>query len=261
MRTQQRTRTLLALSATTFFALALAGCQTAATDATADDSLALESVETAELREGQDAPESGDSLDGAPLQPLELPDWTLNAPADGSDAALAWEALMGPEGEFAALASYQAVLDEYGEVEPYATIMEAEARHADALIRQLDRMGVDTPTENPYLGLIAAPTDLTTAAAAWAEGEVANVELYDQLLAEATDDALIRVFNNLRRASAEQHLPAFEQAAENGGTLDPKEMSGLQMMQPSPGQGDRGGSSPEGGSKRQLGHQQESRLT
>ena len=255
MRTTQKTRTLVALSATTLFALTLAGCQTAATDATTDDSLAFESVEGEETVEGQDAP------DAALPEPLELPDWTLNAPADGSDAALAWEALMGHEGEFAALASYQAVLDEYGEVEPYATIMEAEARHADALIRQLDRMGVDTPTENPYLGLIAAPADLTTAAATWAEGEVANVELYDRLLAEATDESLIRVFNNLRRASAEQHLPAFEQAAANGGTLDSEEMSGLQMMHSGRRDGSDGRPSPEDGSKRQRGHQQESRLT
>lgn len=223
--------------------------------------MALEAVETDETLEEQAAPEAGDSLDGALPQPLELPDWRDGAPTDGSDAALAWEALMGPEGEFAALASYQAVLDEYGDVEPYATIMEAEARHADALIRQLERMGVDAPTENPYLGLIAAPADLTTAAAAWAEGEVANVELYDRLLAEATDEGLIRVFENLRRASAEQHLPAFEKAAENGGTLDPEEMTGLQMMHHSRGEGNHGGPNSEDGSKRQRGHQQESRQT
>ena len=169
---------------------------------------------------------------------------------------------MGPEGEYAALASYQAVLDEYGDVEPYATIMEAEARHADALIRQLDRMGVATPDVNPYLGLIAAPEDLTTAATAWAEGEVANVELYDRLLADATDDALIRVFENLRRASADQHLPAFERAAENGGTLDAEDMTGLQMMHSEKGQGRQGhGSNAGDGSMRQRGHQQESKLT
>ena len=131
---------------------------------------------------------------------------------------------MGPDGEFAALASYQAVLDEFGRVEPYATIMEAEARHAESLIRQLDRMGIEAP-ENPYLGAISAPSSLETAAKAWAEGEVLNVELYDNLLSATTDEKLIRVFTNLRRASAEEHLPAFEAAAENGGTLDPSQMT------------------------------------
>ena len=131
---------------------------------------------------------------------------------------------MGPDGEYAALASYQAVLDTFGaDVEPYASIREAEARHADALIRQLERQGIDVP-DNPYLGLIPAPDDLQTAAEAWAEGEVANVALYDNLIAQTEDSRLLRVFENLRRASAEQHLPAFEAAAANGGTLDASDM-------------------------------------
>jgi hypothetical protein len=128
-------------------------------------------------------------------------------------------ALMGPEGEYAAAASYLAVLDAYGDVEPYATIYSAELRHADALIRQLERLGVEVP-ENPYLGQIQAPADLETAALAWAEGEVLNIELYDYLLTMTDDAQLTKVLNNLRSASLDSHLPAFEAAADNGGTLD-----------------------------------------
>ena len=130
---------------------------------------------------------------------------------------------MGSDGEYAALASYQAVLDEYGDVEPYATIMEAEGRHADSLIRQLERLGVEVE-ENPYLGQIEAPADLETAAEAWAEGEILNVELYDQLIADAQSEQVIKVFNNLRSASLDSHLPAFELAAENGGVLTEEQM-------------------------------------
>ena len=46
---------------------------------------------------------------------------------------------MGPDGEYAAAASYTAVLDAFGQVEPYATIQAAEQRHIDALTRQLQR--------------------------------------------------------------------------------------------------------------------------
>jgi hypothetical protein len=136
-----------------------------------------------------------------------------------SDADILLEALMGPDGEYAALASYQAVLDKYGQVEPYATIIQAEARHADALIRQLQRLGVEVP-ENPYLGSISAPADLQAAAEAWAEGEILNVELYDYLITQTDDAQILKVLGNLRRASLESHLPAFQSAAENGGTLD-----------------------------------------
>ncbi|WP_224744479.1 hypothetical protein [Chryseoglobus sp. 28M-23] len=143
-------------------------------------------------------------------------------PADvdpDSDAALAWDALMSPVGEYAAAASYLAVLDRFGEVEPYATILEGELRHIDALTRQLDRAGIEVH-ENPYIGQVVAPTDLQVAAEAWAEGEISNVALYDGLLAQADDARLVTVLGNLRRASLESHLPLFEAAAAAGGTLD-----------------------------------------
>jgi hypothetical protein len=255
MNTQRTLTTTTLLAGSALIALTLAGCQVA-TDETTEQEFAAEVAESEESAEerGLDEGEQGDpsNID------LALPDWRDAAPEEGTDAFLAWEALMGPEGEYAALASYQAVLDEFGEVEPYATIMQAEARHAEALSRQLERMGVDVP-ENPYLGLLEAPADLTSAAEAWAVGEIANVELYDELIAQATDDNVIRVFENLRRASLEQHLPAFEAAAENGATLDPEDMTALQMMHRD-GRGGHGDAKTGEGQLRQRGQHQESRL-
>ena len=182
-------------------------------------------AEQTELEETQASTSTTENLDSnADEQEAEVSDIVVpQGVVEGTDAYLLWEALMGADGEYAALASYQAVLDEYGDVEPYATIMAAEARHADALIRQLDRLGVIAP-ENPYLGDIPAPADLQTAAVAWAEGEVLNVELYDQLIADAESDQVIKVFNNLRSASLDSLLPAFELAAENGGVLTKDQM-------------------------------------
>ena len=211
-------------------ALLITGCAPSAmNESTVNESTVSGDTGAADL----EAPENETPESESPLPaqadtptPAALPDWTIGAPPEGTDAFLAWEALMGPGGEYAALASYQAVLDEFGQAEPYASIKDAEARHADALARQLERMGVEVP-ENPYLGLIATPVDLESAAIAWAEGEVANVELYDALIAETEDSRLARVFENLRRASAEEHLPAFELAADNGGSLDPRQMAQL----------------------------------
>lgn len=165
--------------------------------------------------------------------PAQTPDASLltditaklaeQAPAAGTDASVAWEALTGPDGEYAAAASYQAVLDKFGQVEPYATILSAELKHINALTRQLERAGVAVPA-NPYLGNLDAPADLVAAAKAWAEGEVLNVEMYDKLLAKTNDSNLTRVLTNLRRSSQESHLPMFELAAENGGTLTADQM-------------------------------------
>lgn len=138
------------------------------------------------------------------------------------------EALAGPEGEYAAYAMYTAVIEKFGAVEPYVSIQAAEAKHIEALKRQLDRYGVDYPAENPYLGRVSAPESLEDAAKAWAEGEVANVAMYDRLM-EAVKDYpnLVQVMDHLRAASQERHLPAFTLAAENGGSLSPEQMQQL----------------------------------
>jgi hypothetical protein len=142
-------------------------------------------------------------------------------------AAAAWEALMGPDGEYASAASYAAVIDTFGAVEPYVTIKQAEERHIAALTRQLGARGVTAPA-NPYLGTIPAPADLRTAAANWATGERANVAMYDRLMTTVVGDPrLTRVFGNLRRASLDVHLPMFTAAAAADGTLTADQMRKL----------------------------------
>jgi len=133
-------------------------------------------------------------------------------PIEVQEAVL--EALVGAEGEYAAYATYDAILAEYGDVNPYANIMAAEAKHIESLKQSLDQYEVAYPTENPYLGMIDAPDSLTKAAQAGVDAEIANVALYaDQLEAVADYPDIVAVFLNLQAASQEQHLPAFERAA------------------------------------------------
>lgn len=139
-----------------------------------------------------------------------------------------YDALMGAEGEYAAYALYGAVIDKYGQVEPYVTIQKSEAKHIDALKNLLDKYNISYPDTNPYLATAIAPDNLKQAALSWVDGEIANIEMYDELLAKTTNyPDISRVFNNLRRASQEKHLPAFRAAAENGGTLSQEQMEQL----------------------------------
>jgi hypothetical protein len=198
--------------------LVLAGCATAPTET---EDTATTPTPTSEATESATpAPTESESQESEESTEDTKP--VIKAKMTDTEIVLA--ALMGPEGEYAAAASYEAVLDKYGQVEPYATIYLAELRHIDALTRQLQKLGEPVPS-NPYTGKITAPKDLTTAAEAWAEGEILNVELYDDLIAKTDNANLLRVLGNLRRASLESHLPAFELAAENGGTLTPDQMS------------------------------------
>ena len=132
-------------------------------------------------------------------------------PFDVQEMAL--EALLGPEGEYAAYATYAAIIETYGEANPFKNIMASEARHIEALTSILDDYGVPYPEENPYLGLIEVPASLAAAAQAGVDAEIANVDLYEgQLEAVADYPDIHNVFVNLQSASQNQHLPAFERA-------------------------------------------------
>ena len=155
----------------------------------------------------------------------EVSQSSSNFPPEGKSASseLLLTALMGPDGEYAAYAMYSAVINKFGEVEPYVSILQAESRHIQALTRQLERNGVAVP-ENPYVDTVEAPEDLQSSAKSWADGEQKNIELYEALKARTTDETLLRVFSNLERASKEVHLPLFELAAKNGGVLESTQM-------------------------------------
>lgn len=137
----------------------------------------------------------------------------------------AWEALMSPVGEYAAYATYDAIVQKYGQVEPYSTILRSEQMHINALTRQLQRYGLSVPA-NPYQGKITLPGDLKSIANAEAQTEIDNADLYTRLMAQAGGDAqLQRVFTNLQSASRDVHLVLFKKAAAGNGTLNAAEMT------------------------------------
>ena len=137
------------------------------------------------------------------------------------------ETLAGPEGEFAAHALYTTILKKFGDVQPYANIREAETRHIQALRRQFEKYGVAIP-EDKFAGKVTPPETLLQAAKDGIEAEKKNVALYDGYMAAVKNyPDLTQVFTNLRSASLEAHLPAFQAAAASQGQLDEAEMQKL----------------------------------
>ena len=135
------------------------------------------------------------------------------------------EALAGPDGEYAAHAEYAAIVQKFGEVQPYASIIRSEECHIAALKRHFEMRGLTVPGD-PYTGKTQAPATLKEAAQAALAAEERNVAMYDQLLQRAKDQPdLVRVFTHLRWASREQHLPAFKAAAAKGGQFEPGEFT------------------------------------
>ena len=110
--------------------------------------------------------------------------------------------------EMGAQALYQSVLDAFGDVAPFNTIVLSEAQHLAALERQGTKYAVSLPTFTPA----PAPTFATLAEACQAgvDAEIADAALYDELMAVTTHSDLLQVYRNLQSASLNQHLPAFE---------------------------------------------------
>jgi len=123
--------------------------------------------------------------------------------------------------EYQARATYAQVIEDFGDVRPFSNIVEAEDRHARALIRLFERYGVHVPPDT-WPGRAPRYGSLHEACEAGVAAEVANARLYDDLLS-GTDRADIReVYENLREASQERHLPAFRRCAarDSGDALE-----------------------------------------
>ena len=124
--------------------------------------------------------------------------------------------IAAPDDEYQARATYAQVIEDFGDVRPFSNIVEAEDRHARALISLFERYGVPVPPDTwpdraPRYGSLREACEAGVAA------EIANAGLYDELLS-GTERADVRrvceeVYQNLREASQERHLPAFRRCA------------------------------------------------
>ena len=141
---------------------------------------------------------------------------TFDGPMD--DTTLIKEKLaIAIDDEYHAKAVYASVLEQFGDVRPFSKIIVAEQRHIDALTRLYEKYGIEAPADS-FAGETFEFADLKAAAQAAVDAEIANADLYDDLLQDVTDPDVITVFEKPQWASREKHLPAFENYLENGGS-------------------------------------------
>ena len=119
--------------------------------------------------------------------------------------------------EYKAKATYQKVIDTFGEVRPFANIIQAEQTHIDLLLPLFEKYGVPVPEDNQYAEVPEFAT-LQDALKAGVDAEIANAKLYDDLFATVKEADILAVFTRLRDASQDNHLPAFERALDGGKT-------------------------------------------
>lgn len=106
-------------------------------------------------------------------------------------------------------ALYAAVIQKHGEVRPFSNIIEAERRHQGALEELFEIHALPVPP-NPWKDKKAeSPGTFNAACQAGVKAEEENVALYDRLMKTVQESDLLEVFERLRWASQERHLPAF----------------------------------------------------
>jgi hypothetical protein len=110
--------------------------------------------------------------------------------------------------EHKALAMYESVIDQFGEIQPFVSIATSERQHIAALERVFGRYGLALP-ELPVWSIASFDSPEATANAA-AQAEIDNAALYESWTSVFTQVDILRVMENLGRASLENHLPAFQ---------------------------------------------------
>jgi rubrerythrin len=110
--------------------------------------------------------------------------------------------------EYRARATYRKVIDTFGPVRPFVNIVEAEDRHAKALLRLFERFGIEPPRDT-WAARARAPRSLIDACRSGVEAEIENEAMYERLLKQVSDPTVRTVLQRLQRASKERHLPAF----------------------------------------------------
>lgn len=112
------------------------------------------------------------------------------------------------EDEYKAWATYDQVIQDFGAVRPFVNIRESEARHVAALAALYERFALPMP-RNDWPGRALRFENLRAACEAAVAGEVENELMYRRLLAATSTPIIRRVFERLRDASQQRHLPAF----------------------------------------------------
>jgi hypothetical protein len=125
--------------------------------------------------------------------------------------------LLALNDEHHAWAVYDQVIADHGDVRPFRNIIRSEARHAAALANLFERYDLPVP-ENPWVRNVERYETVQAAARAGVEAEIANVELYDRIFASTDRPDILQVYENLRWASQERHLPAFRRWAGDDGS-------------------------------------------
>ena len=121
--------------------------------------------------------------------------------------------------------TYRNILRKVGSRTPFVNIVESEVQHTETLEQLASKYGQDVGST--FVPGESAPDTMALACQLGAKIETETVSLYDGLLLRvAKYPDVAQVFQNLRSASADEHLPAFQNCAAGDQPITPKASQG-----------------------------------
>ena len=115
--------------------------------------------------------------------------------------------------EYKARATYQKVINTFGNIRPFSNIIGSEVQHANAILNLYKKYGLTAPSDPWNASKLPAFSSVQAACQAGVQAEVDNAAIYDRLLQLNLPDDIRAVFVNLRDASEDNHLQAFQRCA------------------------------------------------
>ncbi len=110
--------------------------------------------------------------------------------------------------EYTALAEYELILSEYGNIRPFTNIAKAETTHISLLEPLFETYGFELP-KNESNDIVMLPDTLYEAYKTGVQAEIDNIAMYDAFLSKDLPTDVEKAFESLKNAS-ENHLKAFE---------------------------------------------------
>jgi len=112
------------------------------------------------------------------------------------------------EDEYLAQATYQAIIDAYGNIKPFSKIILAEQTHIDLLLPLFEAYGVEVPLNNAA-DFVVLPESISSALATGIEAETLNIAMYQVFLGQQDLPTDVQTVFELLMNASENHLKAF----------------------------------------------------
>ncbi len=117
------------------------------------------------------------------------------------------------DNEYKLQSYYQAVINKFGDKRPFSMIIGAEDQHV-AVITSLDEKYGVSPIANQWSGNLPSISTFQNACQTSASYEQSTISLLNGLLPQVSSyPDITQVFTNIKEASQNSHLPAFEKCS------------------------------------------------